>query len=174
MRPQRFYSQYDFQGFFFGAKPAFSPHTDWLIGFDHWKEFGAVDSDRPDNPDHQWAELFFGAAWHQTDFFQSNYNSIRYGANVRAGTLYRVGRYPVMPYFMLDFNGSSRQDLEFENRLVGGIGLRTQWQFGPQARLKLYVEPRWILAFLKNQPDPSSHVKQSDLVVGFNFQYNRY
>jgi len=174
LRPMRLYAQYDLQGFWFGAKPDFSPRHDLVIGFDHWKEFGAVDSDRPGNPDRQWAELFFGAAWHDTDFFQTDYNSIRYGADVRAGYEFEAGRYPIMPYILLDINGSSRRDYEFENRLIGGVGVRTQWQFGPHTRIKLYVEPRWILAFLKQHPDPSAHVKTSDLIVGVSFQYNRY
>jgi hypothetical protein len=174
LRPMRFYTEYLHQGFWDGAKPNWSPRHDWLIGFDHWKEFGAVDSDRPDNPDRSWMELFFGAAWHDTDLFQDGYNSIRYGANVRAGFLADAGRYPVLPYVMVDLNGSSRQNYEFENRLVGGLGVRTQWQFGPRARIKLFAEQRWILAFLKNRPAAAFDVKHSDQVIGISFQYNRY
>lgn len=170
----RLYAEYLEQGFFRGGKPLWNPRHNWIVGLDLWKEFGAVDPDRPDNPDRHWAELFLGAAYHDTNFYLADYDSVRYGLNVRLGTLYPVGGYNAMPYIMLDVNGSGPRHESFENRVIGAVGLRTQWRLGPKSSLKLFAEQRYILGYLYYRPSPRDGVPSSDQVLGVSLQVNRY
>jgi hypothetical protein len=170
----RLYAEALRQNFFRSAKPDWNPRHDELIGFDLWREYGAVDSDRPYNRDHWWGELFLGAAYHSTDFYLSDYNSIRSGVNLRAGWSTADRHTPIMPYVDVDLNHAGKQHFFWENRMIGAVGVRCDIRLGERSKIELYAESRRILGYLQDHPLPTDHIPASDYRIGVVYQMNRY
>jgi len=170
----RAYAEYLNQSFPQSEKPDWNPRHNLIVGFDVWREYGAADPNRYTERTAWWAELYVGAAYHSTNFYLDDYDSIRCGLNAKTGIRYGKPAHPVMPYVVLDLNATSRHRFFWENRLISGVGLRTEVKTGKSSKLKLYAERVWILSYLKDEPAASEDVPSDDTRIGLSYQWNRY
>jgi hypothetical protein len=171
----RLYAEYLRQGFFRSANPSWNPRENLIVGFDLWRQYGFEDPDRPDNNAPIWGELFVGGGYHTTNFYIRNYDAFRFGLNAKLGAKLGNRKLPILPYVYLDLNMSSRYaDQFFNNRLIGGIGVRTELRFVREGRLWVFVEYRGILQYLKDSPPVGVSIPDSELRAGISFQFSRY
>jgi hypothetical protein len=136
----RIFAEYLGQRGFRNEKPSWNPREDRVVGFDIWREYGAAAPRPASYPGTLWAELFLGAVYHSTAFYQSDYNGIQWGGNLKLGTAHGRRELPLMPYVMLDINGTSEYNYFWQNRLIVGLGLRIQKRTGADSAIKLWAE----------------------------------
>lgn len=170
----RFFAEQLWQSPLKDAKPDWNPRHDLVIGFDAWREYGAVDEAREGAGDRSWGELWIGAAYHTTDFYLDDYASIRTGLNAKAGAVVGHGDWPLMPYAVVDLNTTSAHPFHWQNRMWGGVGLRTERELSEECTIKLWAEQRWVMAYLRDHPRAADEVPDSDTLIGLTFQLNRY
>jgi len=179
----RIYTEYLDQTFFRTPAPSIFPRQDWAIGFDIWREYGFVDPNRlhldehghPLNErDHAWGELFVGAAFHTTNFSRRGYNAILAGFDIKVGLRYGSRDLPFMPYVYADLNAVPRYGEDyFNNRLIGGIGIRTEHRFGRDSKIEIFAEWRGIISYVEATP-LYNNVPVSDWRAGLTYQFSRY
>lgn len=152
-----------------------NPRENFVVGFDLYREFGAVDQSDPDTRRQvrHWAEFYLGSAYETTDFIVDHYQSLRTNASLKGGTGLGRGT-TLMPYVLLDSTISSNSHLYWDNRLITGLGVRFDVNTGPSSKLKLYAEHIMSTKYFKEEPPVADEVPKTDLRVGVQYQYNRY
>ena len=178
----RLFVEYGYQSHLRSPKREWVPHEDVAVGLDIWREYGCADPRwiRPhleweQNRPHYWGELNLRVAHHSTNFFIEGYNSTRTVLNLKAGCRIGETRLPVMPYLVADFVGSSSgYRFYWENRLLGGVGVRTEIPIGRDSKVKLYMESVRVIGYLKDKPSAAADVADYDVRGGIICQVNRY
>jgi hypothetical protein len=71
----RFYAEWLGQGFWRGLKPSWQPRINVIAGFDSYIEFAAANPDKAVEDPRNWAEVLVGAAYQQTNFYITKYQT---------------------------------------------------------------------------------------------------
>jgi hypothetical protein len=153
-----------------GKQNSWRPDYQTRAGVDYWKEIYVHDLSRP-----YWAEVWNGLIWNSTNGFDTGYdtlifaNSLRFG--LRAPDADLVSAFS--PYVVLESSLSENRTYAWENRLIGGGGVRfslPKYNLAPEwrwlDRLVIYMEYLVPLAYYRSSA-PSS-TPDYDLRVGVN------
>lgn len=104
-----------------GEEHSWRPDHQTRVGVDYWKEIYVHDLTKP-----LWAELWNGLIWNETNGFDENYHTLIFANSLRLGL-----RKPnaellstISPYVVLESSLSENGEYFWENRLIGGGGIR--------------------------------------------------
>jgi hypothetical protein len=184
--PVRFFADYN-RTDYVGTRNSWRPHSQARIGFEYWK---AVNVNNPDRK--EWLEVWNGFYWQSSNEFTPTYDSLIFANSWRAGI--RKPNFGVMstisPYVAVEssrtkYNRPKSQpcgftlhpeiypenlnpcDFYWENRLLGGVGVR----YAPSLasvrwlqRFVVYIEYLNTAAYYG--PTPPSPAPRFDLKVG--------
>lgn len=146
------------------------PDHQLRAGLDYWKEINVHDLSQP-----YWAEIWNGLIWNSTNGFDENYNTLIFANSFRFGL-----RKPdagivstFSPYAILESSLSENSEYAWENRLLGGGGIRfclprhclsPDWQW--LDRFVIYTEYLVPLAYYRSSAPGSA--PDHDFRIGVN------
>jgi len=150
-----------------GTENQWRPNEQVRAGADFWRQRGAHDLRRP-----IWSEIWSGLFWQSANEFDKDYDSTIFGNSVRLGT--RVPDAGLLsafsPYLLLESSLTDNREYYWENRLLGGAGIRfaptldwlpREWQIN---RLVVFAEYMEIMKYWRD--DAPGNVPNHDFRIG--------
>ena len=153
-----------------GEEHSWRPDYQLKAGVDYWKEIHVHDLTKP-----CWAEIWNGLIWNSTNGLDEDYNTLIFANSLRLGLREPDAGYvsAFSPYAVLESSLSENGDYAWENRLIGGGGVRfslpkhslpPNWQWID--RFVIYTEYLVPLAYYRSSTAGST--PDHDFRVGVN------
>ena len=167
--PLRLFGEYNRLDYV-GTENEWRPDEQVRAGADYWRQRGINEL-----KDILWNEVWAGLFWQSANEFDKNYDSTILGAATRLGA--RVPDTGLVsmfsPYLLLESSLTDNQAYYWENRLVGGVGIRfappldwlpCEWQIN---RLVVFTECIDIIEYWRK--DAPSGIPSHDFRMGIGF-----
>jgi len=107
--------------YFLHEENEWRPDAQTRVGMDYWRAINVNDTHEP-----LWTEIWSGLFWQSATEFDDDYDSVIFGNAVRGGVrLPKSGTLSTLtPYVLLESSLTDNGEYFWENKLVGGVGLR--------------------------------------------------
>lgn len=107
--------------YFLHEENEWRPDAQTRVGADYWRAINVNDTSEP-----LWTEIWSGLFWQSANEFDDDYESVILGNAVRGGVrLPKAGVLSTLtPYVLLESSLTDNEEYFWENKLVGGVGLR--------------------------------------------------